>query len=70
MNKFTAELFFESPELSTDFSVKSIVGAADMWTALCVAKTLLKSGHPNLKYLKIWCWHIELHRRFHPTDLK
>lgn len=60
MKKFKVDLSIESstgPDSDPSFSTE--VFAQNETQALTAAKQALMKEHPNVNFMKAWCWHIE-----------
>lgn len=60
MKKFKVDLSIESgADPDSDPSFTTEVFAQDESQALTAAKQALVKEHPDVNFMKAWCWHIE-----------
>jgi len=61
MNKYKIELIIESDgEMDSDPSFITEVFAQSETEAFAAGKDALIKEHPEINFMKAWCWHIEV----------
>ncbi|MCK9381941.1 MAG: hypothetical protein M0P95_12885 [Sulfuritalea sp.] len=60
MSSFKVEIFFESEgAVKSDPALTTEVIADDEIHALSLARSTLKDSHPEMNFMKVWCWNIQ-----------